>query len=64
MDIRYWTSDDVNRHHIMGCGECQVRFSSGALQNKYHATKKRLESGLLYNETIEHNIEGHMESPN
>ena len=37
--------------------------SSGALQNKYYATKKWLESGLLYEESIEHIMEGYMESP-
>ena len=36
--------------------------SSGALQ-KYYATKKWLESGLLYEESIEHIMEGYMESP-
>ena len=38
--------------------------SSGALQNKYYATQKWLESGLLYQDSIEHNIGGYMESPN
>ena len=28
------------------------------------ATKKLVETGILYNESMEHNIEGHMESPN
>ena len=38
--------------------------SSGALENKYYAAKKWLESGLLYQDSIEHNIWGYMESPN
>ena len=32
--------------------------SSGALENKYYATKKWLESGLLYQDSIENNIRG------
>ena len=32
--------------------------SSGALENKYYATKKWLESGLQYQDSIEHNIKG------
>ena len=31
---------------------------------EYYATKKWLESGLLYQDSIEHNIGGYMESPN
>ena len=38
--------------------------SSGALQNKYYSTQKWLESGLLYQDSIEHNIGGYLESPN
>ena len=38
--------------------------SSGALENKYYATKKGLESGLLYKDSIQHNIGGYMKSPN
>ena len=38
--------------------------SSGALENKYYATKKWLESGLQYQDSIEHNIRGYMESSN
>ena len=38
--------------------------SSGALENKYYATQKWLESGLLYQDSIEHNIRGYMESSN
>ena len=33
--------------------------SSGALENKYYATKKWLESGLQYQDSIEHNIRGY-----
>ena len=38
--------------------------SSGALENKYYATNKWLESGLQYQDSIEHNIRGYMESSN
>ena len=34
--------------------------SSGALENKYYATNKWLESGLQYQDSIEHNIRGYM----
>ena len=34
--------------------------SSGAHENKYYGTKKLLESGLLYQDSIEHNIGGYM----
>ena len=53
--IKIFSILDVYAHHFN---------SSGALENKYYAAKKWLESGLLYQDSIEHNIWGYMESPN